>query len=265
MAAVTSISYLFQQHEARITAALDGFDRGLEMIARGLQDALIDLPNWEPVAGQLMLRQIVHLQSQLRGQLTALGYDDLVQRFMQNGYDASVVFSKTIFKALGKSELILSPMRQDVLAQLRQYDYTPFQDFGNRAIQQISKELVLNAVGGKKRSQVIKDLKANLDVTWSQAQQMADTALRSFDRTVQQQTSEEAGIRRWRYWGPDDKVTREWCHEHVGKEYSLAEIRKMNNGSKRYGDVMRYGGGPRCRHTWLPIAEVNPDDQAESS
>lgn len=261
MAAVETLAYLYDRHERGLTAALDGFDRGLLKVLDGLNRALLDLPNWDQISADLAIRQITHIQMQLRGQLNALGYDDLVRRFMTNGYDAAQVFSKTIFQALGKSELILSPMRQDIIRQLRDYDFTAFQEFGNRAIQELSKEMVLNVVGGKRRSQVIVDLKNNLDVKYSQAQVMADTALRSFDRVCQMQTYQEAGVDTFKYAGPKDSKNRLFCSARVGKVFKLAEIKKWNNGSKQFSDCLRFMGGARCRHYLLGIPEVEPNGE----
>lgn len=82
----------------------------------------------------------------------------------------------------------------------------------------------------------------------------ADRALRSFDRFVNNTLFQAAGITSYKYFGPNDNVTRPFCRDHVGKVYQLAEIKQMSNGSTRYGDVLLYGGGPRCRHTWTPQA-----------
>lgn len=45
MTTVTSFTYLFGQNEQRLTAAVDGFERGLTQVMKGLSSALIDTPN----------------------------------------------------------------------------------------------------------------------------------------------------------------------------------------------------------------------------
>lgn len=257
MATVTSLFNLFSQHEQRITASLDGFDRGLETILSGLKDAIVDLPYWESTTGKLMLRQIVQLQTQLRGQLTVLGYDNLVSTFMVNGYDAAQLFAENLPQALGKSELMLTPMRGDILQQLRQFDWDSFQSFGNRVVLETSKQLVLNAVGGVKRSTIIKNLQGTLDIKADQASLLADTSLRAFDRQCQWQTADEVGVDLFRYAGPADKKNRPFCAARVGKEFTRKEIGAMSNGSSQFASVKTMMGGPRCRHYWLPI--VSPE------
>lgn len=49
------------------------------------------------------MRSIIHTQQQLRAELNQLGYDDLIQKFMQNWYDPSVVFSEIIYRALARA------------------------------------------------------------------------------------------------------------------------------------------------------------------
>jgi hypothetical protein len=257
MAAVSSLFTLFNANEQRLTASLDGFERGLTDVMRGLSNALIDTPNWDYISGKLGVRSIIHTQQQLRAELNQLGYDDLVQKFMTNGYVPSEVFAETIYGALGKSELNLVPMRSDILTQLKQYDFSQYQEFGNRAIQETSKQLVMNTIGGKKRSAVIKDIQESLGIKVDQARVLADTSLRSFDRQCQWQTAKEAGADLFRYGGPKDLKNRPFCAEHAGKEYTGAQIAKMNNGQKQFGNVKLYMGGARCRHYWLPI--VSPE------
>jgi hypothetical protein len=258
MASVTSFTSLFNANEARLTASLDGFERGLTTMFGEMKRAIIDLPAWDVTTGKLMLRQILWTQQQLKGELTKLGYEDLINKFFTTGYNESEIFGETIYRALGKSELNLIPLRSDILTQIKQYDYTAFQEFGNQTVQQVSKQLVLNAVGGTKRSTIIQNLQDTLGVKAEQARLLADTSLRSFDRTVQWTTADEAGAKVFRYAGPADKKNRPFCAVRVGKEFDRKQIGAMNNGSAQFGNVKTMMGGPRCRHYWLPI--VSPDD-----
>ena len=89
MAAVSTLVKLLDKNELRISSAINGFEDGLVTVPDGLKNAIIDLPSWEPVACKLMLRQILWTQTQLKAELSKLGYDNLISRFMENGYDAS--------------------------------------------------------------------------------------------------------------------------------------------------------------------------------
>jgi|SRR5581483_1335104 len=263
MATVTSLNYLFTAHEANISAKVDGFERALEQIAGRLRKGLIDLEmnsiNGDPLSWQerLLQRQIVHLQVQIRGQLNNAGYPELVDKFM-TAYDESALFGQQVLEAIGKSDALLQPMRPDTVKNLKQFDMTAFEEIGNNAIRELSKQLTLNALVGKKRSDVIESMNNVLDAQFTgKAELYADTALRSFDRTVNMQLWKAAGIGKYKYFGPKDNVNRPFCASHVGKTYPLAEIQKMSNGSAQFANVLVYGGGPRCRHTWTPQPEAN--------
>ncbi len=251
MAAVASLNPLLNAHQRYLAAKVNGFEQGLELIAKRLKDVLAEIVYGDPVSQKLMLRQVVHLQVQLRSQLNTLGYTQLAQEFV-SGYVESDVYAMRVLGALGKSELILSPMLSTSLQNLRSFDLQAFEGFGNQAVQQISRELTLNVLVGKKRLDVIESLQNNLKVNFDRAAMYADTSIRSYDRIATMGVWEEAGIDTFRYFGPSDLVTRPFCKSRVGKVYTIAQIKAMNNGSKVFGDVIRYAGGPRCRHTFQP-------------
>ncbi len=262
MAAVISLNSLFLSHTARLDAQIDGFERALTEIGKKFKTILEDLPYWDTTSRQLALRQLVPLQAQLRAQLTSLGYDQLAQEFVSQ-YTTAEVFSTQLLKALGKAELRYSPIRQDTLQNLRSMDLSAFAEYGNRAVQQISRELTLHTIAGKKRSDVIRSLKANLDTTFENAELFADTALRSYDRTVQMATWDEASIDTFEYAGPKDKRNRLFCAERIGKTYSKAQLKKMSNGTK--WPVLPYLGGPRCRHYLLPQVDADDHDSPDEA
>lgn len=82
------------------------------------------------------------------------------------------------------------------------------------------------------------------------------TAFSAFNQAVTTQKALDVGFELFLYLGPDDKVTREFCHELLMKEppiYTAEEIGLMDNG--QISPVMIYGGGYNCRHQWRPVSE----------
>lgn len=82
-----------------------------------------------------------------------------------------------------------------------------------------------------------------------------NTALQGFSRTVTISKSKELGFELYRYIGPDDDVTREFCEDLLAKSpaiYTLSEIENMDNGEGL--PVITFGGGYNCRHQWRPIS-----------
>jgi hypothetical protein len=60
----------------------------------------------------------------------------------------------------------------------------------------------------------------------------------------------DAGIKQYKYIGPSLNI-RPFCAIHLGRTYTLDEIKAMSNGQGL--PVLYYCGGYNCRHTWMPI------------
>ncbi len=57
------------------------------------------------------------------------------------------------------------------------------------------------------------------------------------------------------YSGPVDGQVRPFWLEHVGKVYSVAAIRALDNG--QLPDVLLTRGGWECRHHWAPLGRLS--------
>ena len=78
------------------------------------------------------------------------------------------------------------------------------------------------------------------------------TGLMGYQRLVAVEKAKTLGITKFLYVGPDDKVTREFCHAHVDRVFTLDQIQAMDNGQGL--PVLVYGGGYNCRHHWRPVS-----------
>lgn len=101
-----------------------------------------------------------------------------------------------------------------------------------------------------------------------QARTVADTAISSFYRSVQEagysHIEEELvpGALKYEYFGPEDKLTRPFCKILITplpitrkrRTFTMEEIESMDNGQTE--DVFVTGGGWNCRHSWL-IGEIS--------
>lgn len=251
MAAITSVNWLFNKNDQAMTSSVEGLKSALEEIGNELVlavDALQFSTGWRQ---QSLMQQIVIIQRNARAQLNVMGWESAAAKFV-NSFDEVELLGKQVLGALGRDLILKIPQRADTVENLKALDLSAFDDYGNIAIRQLSKEVALNTLIGKPRTAVIKSMTKIMDGNVEAATQYADTSIRLFDRTVNGQLYEEAGIDTYAYFGPKDKVTRPFCLEHVGKIYTLAEIKKMNNGSAKFGNVWLYGGGPRCRHSFQP-------------
>jgi hypothetical protein len=77
-----------------------------------------------------------------------------------------------------------------------------------------------------------------------------------FDATVNTKIALDAGATEFKYYGPDDETTREFCERHVGKTYTKEEIAEIWSGEwagKISGDPFVVRGGYNCRHRFRGI------------
>lgn len=232
----------------------------------GFMDAITGLANdWKPMVHSMVgdlskaqqrsnLRQIQFLSGELRKQLNDLGYDKLAQEIV-TGYDDSVAYALNAadFAVVGPQPM-LSPLMPGIVEAAKTLDLQAYEAIGNEAIRTLSKQLTLDVTVGVSRSRMLAAVDKVMDKTFiSNANLYVDTSVRQLDRTVTMGTWKEAGIDEFKYFGPKDKKNRDFCSEHIGKTYTLAEIEKMDNGQGL--PVLVYMGGWRCRHTWSPVAK----------
>ncbi len=64
---------------------------------------------------------------------------------------------------------------------------------------------------------------------------------------------EELGIEKYMYWGPDDKLTRPFCDQHLGEVHTIEEWKKIDNGQN--GSAATHAGGWNCRHRLVPVGQ----------
>lgn len=70
------------------------------------------------------------------------------------------------------------------------------------------------------------------------------------------------GVSKFRYDGPAGPLVREFCRLRVGKEFTIEEIKLMDNGQRL--PVLQFCGGYNCRHRWVAVIvdkeKVKPKD-----
>jgi len=82
---------------------------------------------------------------------------------------------------------------------------------------------------------------------------LVETSWRTMESGYTINQAEKVGVQKFRYDGPEDAKNRQFCAEHVGKIYTLDEIKQMYNDFGQSAWI--YRGGWNCRHYWTPIVE----------
>lgn len=84
-------------------------------------------------------------------------------------------------------------------------------------------------------------------------QTVANTAQSAVRRSQLFVDAEQSDIKKFRYEGSTGGNIRDFCKNHVGKIYTLSEIKKLDNGQGL--SVQYYCGGYNCRHRWVAVVE----------
>ena len=239
---------------AYINTAVSNFAQSVQTIAGQLHaQALSALSDLTP-ATAARAQALVELQRNLQGQLNKMDYEGKIQTFL-GAYDASALSALETLKAMKVDSGRLAPLDTKALTSLKRMDYKFLADIGPAAIAAVSHGVVQNTLMGTPRSRIISNIKSTLDGKFaSYASTYADTALSAYDRRVTMETWTQAGLKIFTYRGPKDVKNREFCAPKVGKQFTLPEIKAMNNGTKLM-PVIVYGGGWNCRHIFVPIAQ----------
>lgn len=87
----------------------------------------------------------------------------------------------------------------------------------------------------------------------------AHDALMQFSAAANVSIGTELGIDKWEYYGDSINDTRQWCRDHAGKIYTIAEMNELwannNWAGKSSSDAMIARGGYNCRHHWVAVVD----------
>tara|TARA_R110000850_G_scaffold273813_1_gene410655 strand:+ start:41 stop:790 length:750 start_codon:yes stop_codon:yes gene_type:complete len=153
----------------------------------------------------------------------------------------------------------VSKLDPSIISELQSMTFKGFEDLGQNYLDVVSKELYENTLVGTTFAQSVATIKASVNSELGRyASQSLHDSLMQFDATVNTKIAIDAGATEFKYYGPDDSVTREFCSKHVGKVYTKEEIIAEWSGSwagKISGDPFVVRGGYNCRHRFRGVFE----------
>lgn len=162
--------------------------------------------------------------------MNKLGFDKKVTSFIGK-YDEQQQFALAMVGAIKPQTGRLAPINSRALSTLKETDYQFLSAIGPEAVRAVSTGVIRSTIQGRPRSEIIDRVRGKLSLELqNHAVTYADTALTSYDRRVSLEIWQEAGLELFLYRGPRDIKNRPFCNEHVGKVYTLAEIKQMLNG-----------------------------------
>ncbi|MBX9601253.1 MAG: hypothetical protein K2X35_09620 [Bryobacteraceae bacterium] len=202
-----------------------------------------------------------------QSEMERAGYPELVDAFVGSFGRLFPFFEETL-EALGLEAVKFSREDREALAG-QQANLAEAIRGVVRSVAEAAKRRAAFSVGGTPIAELTELLAVEYGKTAAQAGGLADTAITTFYRAIQDrgfQRIEEANgaAVRYRYYGPDDVLTRPFCDELLERTarrgLTRAEIDRLDNG--QLPNVFLTGGGYRCRHTWVLDTRAEEQPQA---
>lgn len=144
-----------------------------------------------------------------------------------------------------------------IISQLQSFTFQGFDDLGQNFLDAVSKELYESTLTGTSFANSLNTIKQSVDASLGRyAKQALHDGLMQFDASINTKLALDAGATEFKYYGPDDSATRDFCQKHVGKTYTKEEIEEIWSGSwagKISGDPFVVRGGYNCRHRFRGV------------
>jgi hypothetical protein len=153
------------------------------------------------------------------------------------------------------ADVTYSDTDRTVVESLISFDTTAISGSLDTYGAKLSSSIMRSVIGGETPD--LQDLQDTIGgSTFRNIETDLNTAMMGFNRQVTQTKAQELGLNLFIYLGPDDRITRPFCHKLLSKSppiYTSDEIAGMDNGQGL--PVAIYGGGYNCRHQWRAVTE----------
>lgn len=229
-------------HQEKLSQALVTLEKRIVdlMSQAPLKDGqLFDL-EWA-IAARVELRSIIE-----REYLTVI--DGLVREYNAVAAEVTAMLSN-----YGK----FVDLDKSVISQLQSLTFKGFEDLGNQYLDIVAKEIYQNTLTGTAFGASVQIIQNSVDASLGRyASQQLHDGLMQFDAAVNIKIAKDTGVTKFKYYGSNDEVTRDFCSKHVGKTYTEEEIKKIWEGNwsgKIDGDPFIVRGGYNCRHRFRPV------------
>lgn len=248
----------------------------LDAVIRQLGDSLdrllaaYDRTGGHFVASSDAIAQAAGSLPELTRALADAGYGDAADRYLDRYRDVVDRVQQTFSVKNVRAEF--SAVSLEGLEAARSLDLDMFDAIGTDAMRTVQRSISQAVIYERDYTGFVESLRESIVGSdkrgaplANRANTFAGTAIAEFDATVTERLADEAGVDRFRYWGPEDTITRPWCRHilHNNRPRTKAEIEAIpKSPTNIYGSsnfVAR--GGINCRHIWetVPSDEVGSD------
>lgn len=249
--------------EAPTTFAAD-----LETTIRRLGDSLDRLLSTYDRTGGHFVASVDSIQ-QAAGSLPELvralrdaGYDAAADRYVDRYADVAERVRETFGVQGIRAEF--SAVSLEGLETARTLDLRMFDQIGRDAAHVIQRSISQAVIYEQDYTTFVERLRQAIEGTdkrnaplANRANTFAGTAIAEFDATTTERLADDAGVTRFRYWGPIDTITRPWCRGVLrdNRPRTKEEIEAIpKSPTNIYGGTNFVArGGINCRHLWEPV------------
>lgn len=193
-----------------------------------------------------------------RDEMTRAGAGAAIEAAVGKFAGQFAFFEQTL-SLLGRPPIIWTPRDRETFTFVQQGTIETL-DSVIDAVGQRAKRQALFSVGAMPLPELAELLAGEYETTLPQAISLADTSMSTFYRQVQErgyeriEATQKAPLK-YRYFGPNDKLTRPFCLKLLKREEPLTrkQIDALDNG--QLPNTFVTGGGYNCRHQWIISTE----------
>ena len=187
----------------------------------------------------------------IKAEMTALGYDEAIIDGLSQ-FDEVFKLSEKMFN-LGEVPFLWTPENEAAFgAMLRAKSDMILNGIKDRFARDMVDYATSVKLSGKPSSQVIQEVSERFATEGRRIGTEVDTALASFDRASKKMLYDNAGVEKYVYVGPLDKVTRDVCAAVMSDDRQRTGWTAEDIANFPGVDIVT-GGGYNCRHDWMPF------------
>lgn len=271
-----TLNNTYAKHLKAVDSSMDGF---ADIMSGIMGDVLKKLDGYSKQylkAGQLMTSEVLEAvqANQIRQDILAMlqesGFEDAVDLYVNNWDELSIDGLSDVFKA---ADIPLSFLGADLdmMTQLQSFNIDKALNIQAGLAQNMQSSIANMALGGASWSDTMPELKKRVDIdVHKNLKAQLNTGLSVFDQTINNQVMEEAGVKRFEYYGPPPE--RSFC-KHVMRVQSgtdfdgwtKAEIEALSSRSdwkqsaSGLSSPFTARGGWNCRHSFGIYIDENEE------
>lgn len=210
------------------------------------------------------LRLLRTMYASLGAALNEAGYVDAYLGYL-GSYENLVGLVHQTFE-VQELPAAFSTLNRQIATAARELDLVMFRAIGDTAMREVQRSITQAVLFERDYTSFVEDLRgvivgtdARGSMLASRANTFAGTAIGQFDALMTERLGEEAGIKKWRYWGPLDRITRPWCRKalQANKPRTSKQIEALPKSPTNTTGMTNFvgRGGWNCRHMWVAVPE----------